>query len=132
MQLMEDMNSMSYDIHKSFLPEKMFKNKKKIDMCNAFSPILICIWLFFQEESELSSKRWASAPRRSDSPCILGAPTSREVSTFKIFFIHFFIISVGLPINHQFSFFAACFFKWWYLRWIRNSDKRQYVSFDFI
>jgi len=36
--------------------------------------------LLFQEESELSSKRWASAPRRPDSPCVLGAPTSREVS----------------------------------------------------
>ncbi|EGI62242.1 hypothetical protein G5I_09431 [Acromyrmex echinatior] len=36
--------------------------------------------LLFQEESELSSKRWASAPRRPDSPCVLGAPTSRESS----------------------------------------------------
>ncbi|EFN62234.1 hypothetical protein EAG_12397 [Camponotus floridanus] len=34
--------------------------------------------LIFAEESELSSKRWASAPRRPDSPCVLGAPTSRE------------------------------------------------------
>lgn len=32
------------------------------------------------EESELSSKRWASAPRRPDSPCVLGAPTSREAA----------------------------------------------------
>lgn len=32
------------------------------------------------EESELSSKRWASAPRRPDSPCALGAPTSREAA----------------------------------------------------
>ncbi|CAK9831423.1 hypothetical protein ANTRET_LOCUS8417, partial [Anthophora retusa] len=31
------------------------------------------------DESELSSKRWASAPRRPDSPCVLGAPTSREL-----------------------------------------------------
>ncbi|XP_043475341.1 zinc finger protein with KRAB and SCAN domains 3-like isoform X2 [Leptopilina heterotoma] len=36
--------------------------------------------MVFMEESELSSKRWASAPRRSDSPCILGAPTSREAA----------------------------------------------------
>ncbi|KAG7212761.1 hypothetical protein KM043_013022 [Ampulex compressa] len=36
--------------------------------------------LLFQEESELSSKRWASAPRRPDSPCVLGAPTSREAA----------------------------------------------------
>ncbi|XP_035723759.1 Krueppel-like factor 3 isoform X5 [Vespa mandarinia] len=35
---------------------------------------------FFLEESELSSKRWASAPRRPDSPCVLGAPTSREAA----------------------------------------------------
>ncbi|CAD6237269.1 GSCOCG00002224001-RA-CDS, partial [Cotesia congregata] len=32
------------------------------------------------EENELSSKRWASAPRRPDSPCVLGAPTSREAA----------------------------------------------------
>ncbi|XP_057320121.1 Krueppel-like factor 3 isoform X1 [Microplitis mediator] len=32
------------------------------------------------EENELSSKRWASAPRRPDSPYILGAPTSREAA----------------------------------------------------
>ncbi|XP_012248059.1 Krueppel-like factor 6 isoform X1 [Bombus impatiens] len=32
------------------------------------------------DESELSSKRWASAPRRPDSPCVLGAPTSREAA----------------------------------------------------
>ncbi|XP_015586791.1 zinc finger protein squeeze isoform X2 [Cephus cinctus] len=32
------------------------------------------------EESELSSKWWASAPRRPDSPCVLGAPTSREAA----------------------------------------------------
>ncbi|CAK9816253.1 hypothetical protein ANTQUA_LOCUS8825 [Anthophora quadrimaculata] len=36
--------------------------------------------LLFQDESELSSKRWASAPRRPDSPCVLGAPTSREAA----------------------------------------------------
>ncbi|XP_058798586.1 Krueppel-like factor 7 [Phymastichus coffea] len=36
--------------------------------------------MVFMEESELSSKRWASAPRRSDSPCILGPPTSREAA----------------------------------------------------
>ncbi|XP_023245080.1 uncharacterized protein LOC106647021 [Copidosoma floridanum] len=36
--------------------------------------------MVFMEESQLSSKRWASAPRRSDSPCILGAPTSREAA----------------------------------------------------
>ncbi|XP_029158782.1 Krueppel-like factor 3 isoform X1 [Nylanderia fulva] len=34
----------------------------------------------YVEESELSSKRWPSAPRRPDSPCILGAPTSREAA----------------------------------------------------
>ncbi|OAD54399.1 hypothetical protein WN48_07919 [Eufriesea mexicana] len=33
-----------------------------------------------KDESELSSKRWASAPRRPDSPCVLGAPTSREAA----------------------------------------------------
>ncbi|XP_011496084.1 PREDICTED: uncharacterized protein LOC105360781 [Ceratosolen solmsi marchali] len=36
--------------------------------------------MVFMEESELSSKRWASAPRRSNSPCILGTPTSREAA----------------------------------------------------
>ncbi|CAL7951498.1 unnamed protein product [Xylocopa violacea] len=36
--------------------------------------------MVFMDESELSSKRWASAPRRSDSPCVLGAPTSREAA----------------------------------------------------
>ncbi|XP_012136051.1 uncharacterized protein LOC100881458 isoform X4 [Megachile rotundata] len=36
--------------------------------------------MVFMDESELSSKRWASAPRRPDSPCFLGAPTSREAS----------------------------------------------------
>ncbi|XP_014479556.1 PREDICTED: allergen Asp f 7 homolog [Dinoponera quadriceps] len=36
--------------------------------------------MVFMEESELSSKRWASAPRRPDSPCVLGAPTSREAA----------------------------------------------------
>ncbi|XP_063988310.1 Krueppel-like factor 3 [Diachasmimorpha longicaudata] len=36
--------------------------------------------MVFMEESELSSKRWASAPRRPDSPCILGTPTSREAA----------------------------------------------------
>ncbi|XP_043267985.1 zinc finger protein squeeze-like isoform X2 [Venturia canescens] len=36
--------------------------------------------MVFMEESELSSKRWASAPRRPDSPCILGAPRSREAA----------------------------------------------------
>ncbi|XP_033223230.1 Krueppel-like factor 3 isoform X2 [Belonocnema kinseyi] len=36
--------------------------------------------MVFMEESELSSKRWASAPRRSDSPYVLGAPTSREAA----------------------------------------------------
>lgn len=41
--------------------------------------------LLFQEESELSSKRWASAPRRPDSPCVLGAPTSREVSQSRFY-----------------------------------------------
>ncbi|XP_024878448.1 uncharacterized protein LOC112458858, partial [Temnothorax curvispinosus] len=37
-------------------------------------------FMVFMEESELSSKRWASAPRRPDSPCVLGAPTSREAA----------------------------------------------------
>ncbi|XP_066598644.1 uncharacterized protein [Prorops nasuta] len=36
--------------------------------------------MVFMEESELSSKWWASAPRRPDSPCVLGAPTSREAA----------------------------------------------------
>ncbi|XP_076231653.1 uncharacterized protein LOC143177551 [Calliopsis andreniformis] len=36
--------------------------------------------MVFMDESELSSKRWASAPRRPDSPCVLGAPTSREAA----------------------------------------------------
>ncbi|KAK0167007.1 hypothetical protein PV327_004462, partial [Microctonus hyperodae] len=36
--------------------------------------------MVFMEENELSSKRWASAPRRPDSSCVLGAPTSREAA----------------------------------------------------
>ncbi|XP_034947505.1 Krueppel-like factor 3 [Chelonus insularis] len=36
--------------------------------------------MVFMEENELSSKRWASAPRRPDSPCVLGTPTSREAA----------------------------------------------------
>ncbi|KAF7993214.1 hypothetical protein HCN44_006274 [Aphidius gifuensis] len=36
--------------------------------------------MVFMEESELSSKRWASAPRRPGSPCHLGPPSSEEAA----------------------------------------------------
>lgn len=57
--------------------------------------------LLFQEESELSSKRWASAPRRPDSPCVLGAPTSREVSPSRSYFRKMHLSNPDISVNHR-------------------------------